>query len=1064
MQGGRRLSPSLSIYKSTSVNLPNNSHGYLHLSRRLASSATPSSEPELPLSQQNEHRNNKGAQLCDWWWELRQQSQLNQFYLAAHQKQEHASALEKDQELDTVLESDHEPATTLERDQEPAQALPNGLCPNRCVLKAKNIVSPKSKRRLTPLTPTQYLINALRNAGYKLDNVEFRDLKISSSRTVTGQSIPPSVVRKKRPDRRCLQAILADYIQFVGPLLTRIGEPEAGRNNSAESDLDNALGEAFSYENVQYLEARGYNVADVVAWAWIFQSDTTHGAVLRMLALEEENRKTHGSGAHGVPYFIPLFLLRTQRRLNTKAFHLLLTYSLHLISNPGQASNTTGTSVDLNMHMLFAETLLHRAREVWPQAQLDIARAFSTYLTHPENEKDRYKTKRSNELLALLSLPTNQSPFRSASIQQQAQFEVLKAMAGQTPVLPVTRQGYRGIIAVQLAHKKTPAERETAEMKAPTWPPWKEERLGIDFERGNEGMKSRAMQVVNQMKHAGYSLSSWETVASILAGWDTDESPTIQTRGMMHRTSTSPLPVEQEPDYTSIWLARIRATRTLREAWACFLSYQDLDLPPYRSIYTAMAEKLLYRGKAVRYKLDYASHLLPGDGPEVSSEPFSARDVIYVHTKPPTLDEFLKQMLSQGIRPSGRLLSLLLRSAPTFRHGLDYICCSDLSNCQIQVLCSVRGGQSKYNVQDQKILDDIPNHVFSAFVEFLCRFSRLDKYLVRSDIHMADTFPIILGARDTTETTTLFDFQERGLEDMISYPKILSHVVELVRLRGSRSPQPWIRLLSGLNKHRVSLRYRIMSTNVQLVLAWQELVEVVGLMNERDIEPGLIGLQVLCRAFIKAVTVTINDPDAAEKALELVEDAARRKHVVHTGPVSRTPEDLVQNGLRVLKNVFEQLVLFDPNASQMIDGAVELEDLSDPQITTSPMPCAPTPAVLHVFVRALGIAEDYDGLMSLLRWMKQAAPALKEGSDESQGAERIMRRTMVAIRVFLERPWEKTHFGSSDLEPLEPNSDESPIFTDPNLQEAYEIFEATPLLGPWPSDEEVLEYIEGWSD
>ena len=993
----------------------------------------------MPHSQQHDHGNNKGAQLCDWWWRLRQQSQLNQCYLAAHPDQALASVSEKD--------------------REPVKALENDLCPNRCVLKVKDMISSKRKQRATPLTPTQYLVNALRNAGYKLDNMEFRDPRISSSRTATDQSIPPSVVRKKRPDRRCLQAILADYIQFVEPLLTRAGEPDFGRNNPAESDMDIALVEAFSPENVEYLEVRGYTVTDVVAWAWVLQSDTTYGAIRRILALEEEVRKNHGSGYHGVPYFIPLFLLRTQKRLNTKAFHLLLTYSLPLISNPGQASNATGTSVDLNMHMLFAETLLHRAREVWPQAQLDIAHAFSTYLTRPENEKDQYKTKRANELLALLSLPTNQSPFRSASIQQQAQFEVLKAMAGQKPVLPVTRQGYRGIIAVQLAHKKTPAERESAEMKAPSWPPWKEERLGIDFERGNEGMASRAMQVVNQMRHAGYSLSSWETVASILAGWDTDESPTIQTRGMMHRTSTSPLPVEEEPDYTSIWLARIRATRTLREAWACFLSYQDLDLPPYRSIYTAMAEKLIYRGKAVRYKFDYASHVLPGDGPEVSSEPFSARDVIYVHTKPPTLDEFLTQMLSQGIRPSARLLSLLLRSAPTFSQGLDYICCSDLSNCQIQLLCSVRGGQSKYDMKDQKILDDIPNHVFTAFVEFLCRFSRLDKYLARSDIHMADTFPIIMGKRDTTETTTLFDFQEIGPENMINHPKILSHAIELVRLRGSRSPQPWIRLLSGLNKHRVSLRYRIMSTNVQLVLAWQELVEVVGLMNERNIEPGLQGLQVLSRAFIKAVTVAINDSDAAEKALELVEDARCRKNVPHLGPISRTPEDLVQNGLRVLKNVFEQLVLFDQDASQLDDSMVGLENPSDPQMTVSSMPCTPTPAVLHIFVRALGIAEDYDGLMSLLRWMKQTAPALKEGSDESLGAERLMRRTIVAIRVFLERPWEKTHFGSS----FESNSDGKLVFTDPNLQEAYELFEATPLLGPWPSDEEVLEYIDGWS-
>lgn len=910
-----------------------------------------------------------------------------------------------------------------------------------------------------PLSPTEYLINALRNAGYKLDNVEFQGSGIGSSKTALHEPIPPAIVWKRRPNRRCLQTILADYIQFVEPLLA----PGAGGHIHAESDLDDALAEVLSAENIGYLEARCYDVTDVVAWAWILQSNTTYGAVRRILALEEEHSGKHVSGAQRVPPFIPLFLLRTQKRLGAKAFHLLLTYSLHLVFDQVQPSKSTKTSIDPNMRMLFVESLLHRAREVWPQAQLDIARAFSSCLTRSGNEVAtpqmvRFRAEKANEVLELLSLPSNESPFTSASIQQQAQFELLKAMAGQQPVLPVTRQGYRGIIAVQLAHKKTLAERQSAELKAPSWPPWKEERLGIDSHRGNEGMKSRAMQVVSQMTHAGYSHSSWEAVAAILAGWDTDQSPTIQTRGRMHRTSRSPKPLGGESDYTAIWVARIRATRTVREAWACFLSYQDLDLPQHRSVYAAIAEKLMFRRKAVRDDFDDVSLALPGDGPEVFPEPFSARDVIYVHTNPPTLDEFLRHMLSQGIRPSGKFLSLLLRSAPTFEVGLDYICCSDLSNCQINALCTVRGMQSAYDIKDRKVLDDIPDHIFSAFIEFLCKFSRLDTYLTRSDIHMTDTFPILMGRWDTTETTTLFAFLETGATDMIHYAKLLSHAIQLVRLRGSRSPQPWIHLLSGLNRYRVGARYRMISSNVQLVLAWHELVEVVGWMNERAIEPGIQGLHILCKGFVKAVATAVNTPDAAEKALEVVEAAGCRKYIKHLDYVSRTPEDLVQNGLRVLKNMFDQLALLDPKVSQLAENRSEFKDLSDSQATVPSMPRVPTPAVLHAFVRALGIAEDYDGLMNLLRWMRQTAPALKECSDELLGGERMMRRTVVAIRVFLERPWGKTHIGTPGLET---NSDGEPVFTDPNLQEAYEILEATPLLGPWPNDEEIWEYING---
>jgi hypothetical protein len=941
----------------------------------------------------------------------------------------------------------------------------------------------------SPLTPTEYLLNALRNVGHKQDNVEFQDSGVRRSKKVLDEPIPPSIMRKRRPSRRCLQTILAEYIQFVEPFIVGSREPGVGINNDAESALDNELGKVFCDEHLGYLEARRYSVADVVAWAWILKCNTTYEAVLRILALEEGSGAKYGAGAPGIPPFIPLFLLRKQRRLEAKAFRLLLTYSLHLIS--GRAPPTlrhfasegpdgvvyrapqpenTKASIDPNMCVSFTESLLHHGRQVWPQAQFDIARAFAAYLTCPENEhstaqNDRFKAENANKFLKLLSLPSNGSPFVSASIQQQAQFELLKAMAKQRPVLPVTRQGYRGIIAVQLAHKKTLDERQSAELKAPSWPPWKEEKLGIDAERGTEGMKSRAMQVINQMKHAGYSHSSWEGVAAVLAGWDTDNSPTIQTRGMMHRTETACLPehASGESDYPAIWIARIRATRTVREAWACFLSYQDLNLPARRGVYTAMAEKLIYRGKVIKSDFDHVSLALPGDGPEVFSEPSSSRDVIYVDAEPPSLDEFLKQMLSQGIRPSGRLLALLLRSAATLGRGLDYLSCSDLSNCQIKALCTVRSEQAESDASDWQILNGIPESIFSAFIEFLCKFTGLNTYLARSDIHTADTFPVIMGARKTTQTTTLFAYvQGAGIEDMLDCPKILSHAIQLVRSRESRSPQPWIYLLSGLNKYRISVRHRMMSRGLQLVLAWHEVVEVVGWMNERGIELGLHGFQALCRSFVKAVSAAVNHPDDAERALEFVDAAVRHRNLVHCHHASRKSEDMVQNGLRILKGHFDQLVLLDPKILQSAGTTPDHKNTLDSQVTVPSMPSVPTPAVLHSFVRALGAAEDSDGLLSLLRWMGQSAPTLKECAEEFLGGKKMMRRTVVATRAFLERTGGRNTPGRSSVEHFTDDGRE-PVFPDPNLQEAYDIIEATPFLGPWPSDQEVWEYIH-WEE
>lgn len=848
------------------------------------------------------------------------------------------------------------------------------------------------------------------------------------------------------------------------------------------AELDRALQEAFCERHLAYLTSRQYDVTDVVSWAWILKSNTVYEAVSRIFILESNQRSRHGAAAPGIPPFIPLLLLR-QPTFDAKTFCLILNYSLHLMSGqtlPSLHSNSStlekadpeienpSSSIDPSMCMTFVVRLLRHARHVWPQAQFPIARAFARYLTHSsfdgnssENTSERmnrFRADKFNACLWLLSLPSKPGPFTSASIQQKAQFELLKAMAGHKPVLPVTRRGYQGVVASQLAHKKTPAERQSAALKAPSWPPWKEEKLGIDSHRGNEGMKSRAMRVISQMTEAGYSLTRLEEVTSILAGWDTDRSPTIQTRTLMRRPQSLPGPLGSKPNHQAIWAARIRATRTVREAWACFLSYQDQCLPPRLSIYAAMAEKLIYRRKAFESHFDEVSDALPGDGLEVFPEPSSARDLIYVHTEPPTLDELLRQMLAQGIRPSGKLLDLLLRTATSFSSGLDYLSCSDLSNRQIETLCTVRGFQSDYDAEEQKVVATLPDKLFSSFIGFLCRFSSFDPlHRARHDIRAADIFPIVManGRATIHSQSTLFLFSQAGGSGNrgdLHHPRTLSHAVQLVKLRNSQHPSSWIQLLSALSKDRISIPYRELGRSAQRILGWHEVLEVAGWIEKRRVEPGLYGFHILCSTFSKAVTAGVRHPSAAEEGLEIVNEVKRAGNLSHINTICGTFEEMVQVGLLVLKNHFDRLVLPDPQTSHLVEGDF-MDNTPDSQATIPRMLHIPSPAVLHGFVRALGLAEDYDGLLNLLRWMSQCAGTLKEASDEYLNGERMMRRTLVATRLFLEGPpWGKHSLWSLD-------DPEELVFSDPTVQEAYDIITATSVWGPWPSDEEVWEYV-----
>ncbi|KAI9369354.1 hypothetical protein BJX61DRAFT_519896 [Aspergillus egyptiacus] len=938
-------------------------------------------------------------------------------------------------------------------------------------------------------SPSEYLIDTLQNMALSSRGAH------GGSWTLCGRSQSPlmaPLTKKERmafkqASRGSLQEIVADYIQHVEPVLHKWEGLDL--SDPALSEIHDVLRSTFHEDYIAFLNTRGYDITDVMAWAWVLGSSTTYEACLRIFLLEADQVVGKSHRPQRIPPFIPLMLLRQD--LDLKTFRLLLVYSLHVItgqpippldyslntvsSDVPNCPQNSGTAVgnrwiDSSMCSIFVVRLFSHARRLWPEAQLPIAQAFAVYVRAPtKNLGSRFVTEKLNMCLRLLSLPSGPRPFVSASVRQQAQFELLKAMADKIPVSPVTRRGYQGLVAVQLAHKKTAAERESAELKAPSWPPWKEARSGIDSQKGIDGMKSRAMRVMSQMREAGYPHSLWEKATSILAGWDTDNSPTTQTRALV-RPPEALRGSAQERNHHAIWEARIRSTRTVREAWACFLAYESQGLPPHSAVYIAMGEKLIFKRKAenrAKIELDHHSLALPGDGLEVFPEPSSARDWIYTPTEPPTLSEFLKRMLSLGIRPSGRFLAFLLHHAPSFRVGLDCLNCSDLSNQQLRALFTLEE-ISENDTEHRKALDELPEYLFSAFVRFLCRFSVVAKQSLRiGDNATADAFPIIAGswAKAPQQIPTLFSYTDkRGRPKKAWYSKLLSHAVRLLQKRDSQYPQGWVQLLAGLHSTRILGDPRQMDQHTQMVLSWHEILEALRWMEDRDVEMVPDGFQVLCHSFSSAVTAGVRDPAALDKALGILADAAERK-TIHAESASPTFEDMVNNGLITLKSQFDRLVRLDPKTPSLFESLrLSLENRSVSQVTVPPLAHVPPPAVLHAFVRSIGLAEDSDGLLSLLRWMSQHALTLKQTSDEYLNGDVMMRRTLVAVRLFLEGYWERRRsapkaYGVGYTFPGTTNNSDEPTLADSILQEAYDIVTATEIWGPWPSDEEVWDYL-----
>lgn len=1039
--------------------------------------------------QDYDEREVEGSPLGGSWSPLRPDPSLKPSLFSHPNNQQHQKLDEEDYDPDRPLLAGEKSSS-----EDPSDSLPRSNLKPR-TRNARRPSKHEANQAFNP-TPTEYLLDSLR----RTDSLNWSTQNQDPSQPLQPILCPYQRWKFRRHHRPSLQAITADYIRYVEPCLDL--------DSPAEPPLKGALQKVFNEKTTKYLTARQYEVADVAAWAWVLRSKTLCRAALRLLALES-SQKTTDNSTFRIPPFIPLLLLREP--LDSRTFRLLLVYSLHLISGKPlppaglsgellsdesileeiQPSENSNPLLDPNMCASFVVRLLHHARELWPSAQLPIARAFAFYLncftadgphrTTATPKTDRLMAQKMNMCLRLLSLPCKSGPFTSVPIQQQAQFELLKAMSKHQPPLPVSRRAYQGIISVQLAHKKTPAERQSARLKAPSWPPWKEEKLGIDFERGVEGMTSRAMRVMSQMKEAGYAHCRWEEVSSIYAGWDTDRSPTIQTRTLMRQPTDIRGP-PGDPAHHTIWEARIRTTRTVREAWACFLSHRDQGLPPCGNIYAAMAEKLIFRREAVGRGFDPASDVLPGDGRETFPEPSSARDLIYVHTEPPTLDELLQQMLLQGIKPRGRFLALLLRTAPSFGSGINYLCCSELETEEVHALCTVWGHTSSYE-NSRKALEGLPDYLFSSFIRFLCKFSDFDRSDLAQGARAVDIFPILMSDppdSPSTTTTLLPHNEEFGLEGEGRHPKILSHAIHLVRARRSRASQPWDFVLSALGKTRVTDSSRKIGRTTQIVLGWYEMLETLRWRKQCNVEPSLQGLRALCASFSQVVAAGVRSPDAVEDGLEVVRQAAWRQgpELAHLHFVSPGFSNLVEHGLGILKSQFDHLVLLDPTTSSLFErGASSLENATEAQVKLPPLFQVPSPAILHAFVRALGLAEDVDGLLSLLRWMSQHAQTLQAASEEHLNGERMMRRTLVATRMFLEGYWgrggwesyrwydtleqdEHEHRSEFPEDYEEESPEEELVFADPNLQEAYDIVVATPSLGPWPTAEEVRDYIQ----
>ncbi|KAF1352112.1 hypothetical protein BDV97DRAFT_139950 [Delphinella strobiligena] len=842
-----------------------------------------------------------------------------------------------------------------------------------------------------------------------------------------------------------------------------------------DEQIDNtcSLNRHTTTRDNQLLLKHGYDVTDLHNWISILTTQDSLRAA-RLLTGASGPPESLVDDHNSIPAFVFLTLLR-RRQLSPAALRLLVeylptwcravalsdstglsTWPRDSAASPDQYEDTAEPRPDLRSAVFRAcMRSCRHARRVWPAAVPAIARNLISFLRLPpsadsaiiEDELPAQPiaelTKLFNRALHLIGQPIAIEPFKSLGHQETAQALILRHMAEHTPPLAINREGYRAVTRVQLAHKKTSTETEWARLKSPSWPPWKEDRTGMDVNVGLEYGLSRARHILNRMQEAGYSMKAWDDVALIHSGWDTDMSPTIQTRALMPAVSN-------QRNERQIWAARIRSTRTVQQAWACFLSYEDKAVAADEDVYLAMFERLREERKRHRLGEKHPTHSArqsdvlpfhPGDGREVFPPPTSTHQAIYTKTAPPSMRQFHEHMLERKMLPSGQTLAFIATNATSLKEGLSYLQSSSAIYPDI-----IPNFLYRESTPDR--LSHVPNAVFAATISLLTRFPH--NSLKRSD-----------------RGESMYNYGEYNVDLHQSLGRAI-YVLDNER----RPYRPaWNALLSSFARRdapTISPTWRLLFMQpaadpaetarqaLDKMVAYKLTKHTLTLMRDIDVTLDADGFRHVCIIAENAATV------AAQIIAKHGNKASAGSKVDQSSP-DQQDESLHGHAIEIRKESQYLRYQFRELVSVSSDRSL------DPALPT--LLVTPSLAILHAYIRALGSLRDFEGLRETVHWMREYWAELSARKDEDRRGVATLRKCIVALRVFLDGHWEN-NIRDEQLEnryEQEPESIQAQSYgTYENgigasgdcLDDVQDIVESMEDWGSWASDEEVVAYME----
>lgn len=685
-----------------------------------------------------------------------------------------------------------------------------------------------------------------------------------------------------------------------------------------------------------------------------------------------------------------------------------------------------------------------------------------------------------NRFLFCLSGPAASEPMKTLYNQINAQGHVLQHMVSLNPPLNLNREGYRGVLRVLLARPKASTEKVWATLKSEAWPPWKEDRTGMDALIGPEQGISQAGRVVHRLQEAGFPVTSWEHTATVLAGWDTDGTPTIQTRTQLKG-------MRSLLDDPIIWAARIRATGTRKEAWACFLAHEDTGYQPNEEIYLAMFEKImaqevrLAEGRKADIRsfdpedlpdeLDHArlnmsersvNPLLRGDVKEVFPGPRSAHQEIYTRTDVPNALQLLSRMENQGIKPTGRLLIYLMTNTPSWEIGWRVF--------ESAVGNDVEDWLEPFRVFQKPALDLRTQDLLGALIQLMIRFPsnvRVEEKLAGLQMRHLSLSDWALDSKQPLALATNLLLLHRPY-DVRAWDAYFS---------GLASISPGFSLLhrgrSGLSEvFNVEGGNEVLNEPINLLVALRLAQNATQAMRERDIHVDRSIFRHKCTIVSRAAEVAsdILDGDLLDRFSRHGDSAPGIKQIVREAERLREDSGWIRDDFEHLVGISTRTVLENDNAQSEQTKTNDCSSDHDEQssISIPRLDTVPPPTLLHAYVRALGAVHDYEGISRLFHFMREYWAEVSTRKAEDRSGDEMFRRVITAAKMYLQFGRDASRWLDMDDDELRAELKRCSI-TDPDhwaapIEVVTSVHDVVKSMreewGGWPKVYEMFVYIE----